>query len=282
MGIGQKRRSGMPALLFCLLLIFAPGTFGCGTDAPVPMAADATGDGAHSPDANAAPDTATSQDADESPDSREPVDVLNAEDTREDSQPDSGDDADTAPGPDVIDDVENDVAADAPPPVGRCRQGDDCTSPGESCQAPGAFAGCGICQNYFTTCTQDADCEGDREVTGSTFICVKVEPTDCSCDSSVRICKPACKDDTDCGLAQQCGDNGRCSAQLCSRDPNSTRRACPRQFACTGSVLRQELNEPLNSCERMECSSDADCGIDGTCVLGMCYADFGTCTLPPP
>jgi ELWxxDGT repeat protein len=153
-------------------------------------------------------------------------------------------------------------------PAGRCRNSGDCMVPSNSgfCLEPGGFPGCGPTPAPVPTqnrCRDDSDCVSR----GNAFICNDVDPRTCQVGLA---CMLGCLSDRDCPTAQGCASWHRCVPRLCATDAD-----CPPLFACD-----QVADSSVRRCARRTCAGDVDCG-SGICVTGSCYADLGTCVLPP-
>jgi hypothetical protein len=141
-------------------------------------------------------------------------------------------------------------------PAGSCRTDADCDDI-ENCARPGSVecSGATFCDLDGPPCLDDAECGGTPD---APQICV---PDPCCPDS---ICQPGCVDAGDCGLAQACGDDGRCVAASCDMQV-----PCPPNYTCE-----------QGTCAVTTCESDAPC--DGFCVVGQCSVGLGTCSAPKP
>lgn len=288
-------------LLFICLLIFALGGLAaCGTDSKLTTGAGGEQDASSQDDSQSAQDSQDSDaqqndtqdtndggipDAQEQPDAtagsdaRDEDDTQNADDTLEetDTGADTGADANSGAdtGGDASDAQDSDDTID-PLPDGACNDTQDCQSTGGACLEPGGFLGCGVCNNNFVTCTDDSDC-GAGSVS-SDQICERVSPEDCACDSSISICKDACTQNSDCDAGESCDPDGHCIETPCSTDDISA-RACPHNFECVEVVC--SVDGDCQVCQRSACDQNSDCANDNVCVNGECYAELGSCQLPP-
>lgn len=117
------------------------------------------------------------------------------------------------------------------------------------------WAGCGEPEddrpNPLENCASDTDCEGNRY-----------------CSSS-GVCRQDCDpgDESGCGAAESCTQNGRCVALSCQNN-----EGCPGGFHCADGQCDRECGEgrDLSCVEGQECDDRGQCV---TAIEGECTAD---------
>ncbi len=141
-------------------------------------------------------------------------------------------------------------------PAGACRTSADCED-FEDCTWGGTVqcGGATGCALNGEACVDDPSCGGTPE---SPQICVQ----DPCC--GMGVCRPGCLTDMDCGLAQSCGADARCTAASCDMQT-----PCPANYGCAANI-----------CGPVACTGDAEC--DDYCVFGFCSAALGICVAPAP
>ncbi len=141
-------------------------------------------------------------------------------------------------------------------PEGACRTANDCDD-SETCTWPGTVqcGGATGCALNGEACVDDPSCGGTPE---SPQICVQ----DPCC--GMGVCRPGCLTDMECGLAQRCGDDARCTAASCD-----LQNPCPANYGCAANI-----------CGPVACTGDAEC--DDYCVFGFCSAVLGICVSLAP
>src|SRR5690554_6743025 len=267
-------------LLVCLLFVSPGALLGCGADATVTTGGNQSDQTKE--DTKSAPDT-TPDTEDPTPDIQEPQDTTPDAEAPDEEDTQGDDDAQTTDTEqsDVEDDAVEDDVTD-PLPASACADHTDCQQSGGSCIEPGGFAGCGSCQNFLVACSADTDCAtGSGSDTVPSQVCKRVAPEDCSCDTSISICKPACQTSTDCKEGERCNPDGHCTLTPCSTNGGAS-RACPSNFECLPTFCSTDEPESCEACQRIQCTQDAECADGGVCVNGACHGELGTCELPRP
>lgn len=276
-----SRDHGRNALLICLLFLALGGLAGCGADDS--SLGTGKADTGTSQTDTSQPDTASPEDT-TSADTQQPEDTASDEDTN--VGVDTSEMSDAQDGGDANADAEVDAGpdADSGTPDNACNDSSDCDSSGGICVEPGGFVGCGMCQDYLVTCTADTDCEQTSQgENGIRYVCEKVTPEDCACDTSISICKLACEQHSDCAQGERCNPEGHCIATPCTPASSEVQaRSCPPNFSCQAALCPVDSTDCFE-CARTQCASDAECPSDGSvCVNGQCHDEPGSCQFPPP
>lgn len=264
----------------CLIILAFSAPIGCGGDSTLSTGGaqseqdESNGD----PQRDAGPADDTQNDEDQSS-----LDTQDSSDAPHNT--DAQDDGD-ATNPDASADAEDGADVQDSSSATSCNDNQDCQASGGICIEPGGFVGCGSCQNYLVSCTEDSQCasgssgEISDDMEGR-MICERVGPEDCACDPDISICKPACQENSDCKTGQHCAQDGRCAATPCSTGRDD-QRACPQNFKCQPAVFCEAGDDCSSTCQRIACDQDSECAPGGVCVNGACHPELGTCQLPLP
>jgi hypothetical protein len=102
-------------------------------------------------------------------------------------------------------------------------------------------------------CHTDSDCAAIAW--GGPYVCWQ-------CGGGIGWCNGLCAQNAECPLGASCDETGHCLPNTCAGDGD-----CPPGLFCSPAD---------NVCERIECSSDAQCA-GYYCIAGHCTKQLGSC-----
>lgn len=140
-------------------------------------------------------------------------------------------------------------------------------------------------ENYGHGCLTNADCSdvAGASCNGSSGrMCIVACTTDAQCGSGTVCvpgngCSQTCKVDSDCVNGSGCIYSDELKSSFCGYPPQTPIGGhCKQSYECTTYDCRTNTKHPNGYCTE-SCTSSAECGANGICVLASASATAGSC-----